>query len=62
VRGVTHVTHGDADFTFSPYKRGIGKKPKTGSHLSPVSRQREGRATARPLIPTDVTMQTPRRE
>jgi len=29
------VTHGDADFTFSPYKRDIGKKPKTGSHLSP---------------------------
>ena len=35
--GMIHVTHGDADFTFSPYKRNIGKKPKTGSHLSPVS-------------------------
>ena len=32
------MTHGDADFTFSPYKRDIGMKPKTESHLSPVSR------------------------
>jgi len=36
---------GDADFTFSPYKTDIGKKPKTGSHLSPVSRHRENLLT-----------------
>ncbi len=38
--GVTHGDVCDTDFTFSPYKRDIEKKPKTESHLTQVSRHR----------------------